>query len=95
MVVSPHPQATMRSTKPLELQKLDKVHKVGIVYALYAESLVAMASLLQFWPILKSTMSTTDPDETELGLLGRMCCADLIPHLANGLVLQMGSNMRI
>ena len=31
MVVSPQPQSALRNTKPIELQKLDKVPKVGSI----------------------------------------------------------------
>lgn len=55
MVVSPQPQSALRNTKPIELQKLDKVPK--------------------FWPILKSTLNTVEPDEVDLDGIQ---CADII-----------------
>eukprot|EP00731_Ephydatia_muelleri_P031150 Em0022g664a len=55
MVVSPQPQSALRSTKPIELQKLDKVPK--------------------FWPILKSTLNTIEPDEVDLDGIQ---CADIM-----------------
>ncbi len=57
-MVNTLPDASWRAAKPLELQKLDKLTRVShIILSLL------LSPLLQFWPILRSSLESMPPQE--------------------------------
>ena len=70
-VVSPKPPKPgfeLRAAKPVELYKLDKIHKVSFWLTVIAILKTdEMCLFLQFWPILRSSIESMPPQEKITG----------------------------